>query len=141
MAKRDPNRLTRRTDGRWCKKFRGVYWTSRSKDPDEAQREWLAAKPGILDGQAVANFLQVGAEPTVRDVVNEFLSDRQDRLAAGTMTGRTAAAYIKAARSFAEIVGPEATVRELAPDDFAKARAAWAAELGPWKLSERVTAV
>ena len=140
MAKHDANRLTHRRDGRWCKRFHGVYWTSRSTDPDEALVEWLAAKRNILNGEAAAPEPDP-VETPVRLIVNRFLTDRQERQEAGTMKPRTAASYIKAALEFAAAVGGATPVRQLRPEDFGKARDKWRASLGAWKLSERVGAI
>lgn len=142
MAKHDPNRLTPEKDGRFCKRVRGVlYHFGRDHDHDLALREWLKAKPLLLAGKRLERAAERPVLMTVNYVKEHFLKNCGDRVKDKTLRGGTFDDYDRAADEFAAHVGGGRDPDDLAPDDFASIRAAWAARMGPWSLDRHVQAV
>lgn len=142
--KRDPNHLTPRKDGRFCKRVRGqLHYFGRDGDHDLAMREWLDAKDALLSGKRVRRERDP-ARPravTVKVLVNTFLTAATAKVEAGTMKGGTFDDYYRALDEFADAVGPGRDPDDLRPDDFAAVRADWSARMGPWSLDRYVQAV
>src|SRR5205823_5619000 len=84
MAKRDPNQLTLRADGRFQKKVRGrVHYFGRDSDRDLALREWLAAKDALLAGKVPLRAprpSRPGEFTTLRTAADIYLTAAEERV-------------------------------------------------------------
>jgi integrase len=135
----DPNHLTKLTDGRYCKRVRGVLHYF-GKDFDAAMRRWLAEKQDLMAGRPV-NHAPAPSITTVRFCCNHWLTACTDRIDAGKLRGGTFADYKMAAEQFVKAVGPGRDPDSLVPADFAAIRAEWGGRMGPWALDRYVQAV
>lgn len=123
-------KITRRADGRWCKRIDGHYLTWNSEA--EARAAVLDIVRGRARGVAVTAHA-IPPDPSLADIANAF---RDARMSA--VKPRTWRDYEAAIDSFLRLAGKWRRANELAPADFAAVRKAWADEVGPCRLDNRV---
>jgi hypothetical protein len=140
---RDPNHLTPRGDGRFCKRVRGkLHYFGANGDRDQALKEWLEQKDDLLAGRVPRPRLTPPDQITVGEVVNLYVFAMMQRRQAGEITPGTYGDYFRACTEFANFNGLGArAVASLTPDDFAAVRAAWSDRLAAWALDRHVQAV
>jgi integrase len=125
--------------GRWAKKIRGrLHYFGPWADPQAALNKYLDQKDDLHAGRVPRACL---GEVRVKDVLNHFLTAKQELLEAGEITARTWAAYYATCERVAKAFGRERHVLDLRPDDFAALRAAIAAKWGPVALANEVQRV
>jgi integrase len=113
--------LTPHASGKWCKKIRGkLHYFGRVDD-------WRGA---LEEYQRIADDLHAGRQPdpnpaalTVRDLLNRFLQEREQRLNAGELNARTWQGYRRSADLIAAHFGLGRSLDTLRPDDFTAYRA------------------
>jgi integrase len=127
--------LTHRADGRFAKRIDGQYFIW--PDEETARAELLALinrreageDDGISDSPGAVN-------PPLRDIGNQYRAARQHEVKLETWND-----YEEAIDDFFSRVGKHRRASSLAPADFAKVRAAWVKQVGPWRVDNRVQAV
>jgi hypothetical protein len=126
--------VTRRKDGRVCKKIDGemVYW------PDEktARAELIELAKRRDAGHAGRPAAAQITDPPLRTIGNLYRTAKRAAVKPGTWHD-----YEEAIDSFFRHVGKFKRPSDLRPDDFGAVRDAWAREVGPWRIDNRVQAV
>lgn len=124
--------LSRRTDGRWCKKIRGriVYFVGTA---DEALAEWGRTKADHLAGRTPP--AKASGAVTVEYVINRFLAAKEKLVEDGELAPRSLQRYLMTGRKIAESMGRnllagELTKKDVGPTAFEKLRADLKAGLG-----------
>jgi integrase len=128
--------LTPHPSGRWCKKIRGkLTYFGPWSNPDAALAKWLEQKDDLLAGRTP----RASSEGlTIRDLCNQFLTSKQQRLDNQEITPRTFYDYHAICKWLVEVFGRTRLVVDLASDDFAKLRGAWAQTWGPVRLANEI---
>src|SRR5262245_60427947 len=128
--------------GYWCKRIRGTlhYFGPRWK-PGDAAAALAAADAALDDYNKQADALHSGRQPrpdpdalTVKELCNDFLNAKQDRVQNGELSHRTFQAYNEAAVEVVAAFGKSRLVSDLGPEDFAKLRKRMASRWGPVRL-------
>ena len=122
--------------GKWCKKIRGkLHYFGRLDD-------WRAA---LMEYQRVRDDLHAGRTPdadpaglTVRDLLNRFLAEREQRLNAGELSPRTWGGYRRSADLIAAHFGLSRTLDGLRPEDFTAYRASLSKGRSPVTVGNEV---
>jgi integrase len=105
------------TRGYWAKKIRGkTYSFGPWADPDAALEDYLKRKDDLEAGRTPRP--DSGAF-TVKDAVNAYLNDRQDKMEAGELSPRTFTKYKEVTDLIVSEFGKRRLVSDLRPDDFA----------------------
>ncbi len=101
--------------GVWAKKIRGkLHYFGRWSDPDGTLRRYLDKKDDMLAGRTPRAKLD---GLTVRDLINRFLTSKQNLSDAGEITERTFDDYHKTGERVLEVFGRDRLVSDLAADD------------------------
>ena len=129
--------LTRRADGRWCKKIHGqmFYFVGSA---DEALEEWLRVKDHLLadrDPPPRGEYVDVG------ELVNQFLHHKKQKIECGELAERTWGRYEGTGKMLIEFLGRTTCVANLALEDFQKLRAHMAKRWGPVALGNEIQIV
>jgi integrase len=128
--------LTPHPSGRWCKKVRGkLAYFGPWSNPDAALARWLEQKDDLLAGRTPRAS---GDGLTVRDLCNQFLTSRQQLLDNHEITSRTFYDYHAICEWLVKVFGRTRLVVDLASDDFARLREAWARTWGPVRLANEI---
>jgi integrase len=129
--------LTPHPSGRWCKKVRGkLAYFGPWSDPDAALAKWLEQKDDLLAGRTPRAS---GDGLTVRDLCNQFLTSKQQLLDNHEITFRTFYDYHAICCEWlVKVFGRTRLVVDLASDDFARLRGAWARTWGPVRLANEI---
>ena len=130
--------LTPRADGRWCKKVRGKVHIF-TGTADEAIQEWLRVKDDLFAGRKPRAKDAEGL--TVKDLANQFLTHKEDRMASGELASRTFAELHATCERVLEAFGKTRLVDDLTADDFRGYRATIAEKWGPVRLGNEVQRV
>ena len=132
--------LTKHPRGYWCKKCRGkLYYFGRiDSDPtgQTAVAKWLAEKDYLLNG------LTPPSSPgglTVQELVNRFLTNKQDQLHSGELSERTFRQYDQNCGRLVESFGERRLVADLTSTDFGQLRAKLVEGRGPVALKNEIT--
>jgi integrase len=144
---------------RWAKKIRGRFvFFGPWDDPYGALDRFLVQKDALLAGSAPPSSTRNGSGPatgppddngtpgavggapgpTVRDLVNQFLTAKQRRLDSGDMGRRSFSDYHYAAKRLIGSFGRERVVTSLSASDFGVFRAKMAKTLGPVALGNEI---
>ncbi|MCA9265917.1 MAG: tyrosine-type recombinase/integrase [Planctomycetales bacterium] len=126
--------------GVWAKKVKGkVYYFGPWDDPQAALKQWNESKDEIL---------QTGLKPgkpsdatTVADVVNHFLTFKQDQVATGQLAERTFHRYQTGCGTLVAYFGRNRPVADLRPTDFADYRRHMSKRWGAVALSNEIQIV
>jgi len=121
---------------RWAKKIRGkLHYFGPWDDPDAALNKYLAQR----------DDLQAGRKPrdpqgglTIRELANQFLTSKKQRLESGELTSRTWADYYRVCGSLTDHFGKDRPVSDLRPDDFDAYRAKLAKTKGPVAIANAI---
>ena len=128
--------------GYWSKKVRGrtVYFGSWKDDPkgQRALEQWAEQKDDLLAGRTPHSG---GDGLTVKNLVNNFLTFKQDLLMNGKIVPRTFVSYKKTCERLVDFFDRDRRVDDLAASDFRKLRAAIAETRGPAALGNEITVV
>ncbi len=125
--------------GYWAKKIRGrMHYFGPWEDPDGALAKYNKEKDDLHAGQtprAKQNAL------TVKDAVNAYLNEKDDRVKAGELSARTRREYKEATDEVVKEFGKRRRVADLRPDDFAALRKRMAQSWGPTRLGNMIQTV
>jgi integrase len=134
--------LTRHPRGYWCKKAKGklYYFGKIADDPDgqKALALWLEQRDDLLAGRKPR---VKGEGLTLLELVNRFLTVKQDSLNAGEITPQTFLDYHRTCERLLARVDKNRLVSDLASDDFEILRAAIAKRRGPVGLGNEITRI
>jgi integrase len=99
---------------------------------------WLDQKDDLLAGRTPRGNRE---GLTIRELVNAFLTAKEQARDAGDIRPVTFADYLTTGKTVATAFGPDRLVDDLASDDFQALRASLAKRLGPHALSREVQQV
>ena len=99
-------------------------WATPEKALERFSREWPYLKEGRTPPPE--NISEDGC--TLRELCNDFLDNKNEKLKAGELSPRTFRDYFKSCEALVDNFGPDRRVDDLRPDDFRGYRA---------KLAER----
>lgn len=127
--------------GQWAKKIKGrcVYFGSWRTDPTgEAalktfEREW----PYLREGK-IPPSIDVSDGLTMKELVNDFLATKEDKLNAGELSPRSFRDYYKTCDLLIEHFKRERLVGDIKPADFRPLRAKLAGRLGKVRLRNEI---
>ncbi|HEX2476054.1 MAG TPA: hypothetical protein VHK01_14990, partial [Lacipirellulaceae bacterium] len=126
-------------NGRWAKKVRGkfCYFGKWADDPkgEAALRLWADQKDDLLAGRT-PRASRDGL--TVADLVNHFLTAKEQQRDAGDITPRSFADYFATCETIVGAFGRNRLVDDLAADDFQALRASFARRYGVHRLGNEV---
>ena len=118
--------------GQWAKKVRGKLHYF-GKDADAALQKWLDERDDLQAGRTPRLHPVNG--PTVRELVNRFLSSKKSLLDVGELSPLTWRHYYLTCETLVEIIGRDRRISDLATIDFEKLRAILAKTRGAYALS------
>ncbi len=126
--------------GRWAKKCRGkfVYLGYVRDDPagQQAWLKWLEIRDDVRAGRTPRCKAPEGL--TVRELVNRWLTSKQQKMDAGELAFVTFRSYKTLCDLVVPQLGADRLVADLHPEDFASLRAVMAKRWGPVMLSNAV---
>ena len=106
--------------GRWAKKVRGkIHYFGPWDHPDAALDLWLAQKDDLLAGRKPRDPT---GRFTIRDLVNHFLTFKQNQYELGEITKRTFDEYHTSCETLVRVFGKTRAVEDLRADDFDQLR-------------------
>ncbi|MES2788791.1 MAG: hypothetical protein V4719_04150 [Planctomycetota bacterium] len=124
---------------RWAKKIRGrVHYFGPWRDPDAAlekfYRQWDDLKAGRTPRVQ-------GDGPSIVDVVNKFLTNKENRMLNGELSPRTFHDYHATCAQVLERFGKTRLASDIGPDDFESLRVALSKNRGPVSLGNHIQRV
>ena len=124
---------------RWAKKIRGkLHYFGPWRDPAAAEDLYNRQRDDLYAGRTPR---ELDGELTVRELVNRFLTAKQQFLDAAEITDRTFADYYATCKRLGEQFGLDRPIADLAYDDFDRLRATVAKKWGPVALGNEVQRV
>jgi len=124
---------------RWAKKVRGkLVYFGPWNDPQGALDKWLAVKDDLLSGRAPR---ATGDGPTVRDLVNRFLTAKKAAVDCGELAPQTFADYHRNCGVVVKVFGATRLASDLRSDDFERLRGTIAQNCGPAHLAVEVVRI
>lgn len=128
--------------GRWAKKVKGrVYYFGKWDDPHGALDQWHSDQADILAGRKRKSRLGKSGNddaPTVRDLVNRFLTSKKNLVDAGELTNHSFVDYNRVCGSLVDAFGAYTPLTEIGPSDFERLRVNWAKRCGPVRLGNEI---
>lgn len=126
--------------GRWCKKIRGraYYFGKTDADPIQVARRYLAVRDDLLAGRTPRTSPE---GLTVRELANRFMISKEALLGNGEIVQRTFDDYYVVCQRVVAVFSPNRLVVDLATEDFAQLRAAFAKTRGAVCLTNDITRV
>jgi integrase len=130
--------------GYWCKKIRGQvhYFGPHFKASDHAAA-LAAADAALAEYLEQKDDLHAGRKPrteandvTVKDVVNAFLTHKDDKLNAGELSARTRAKYKEVCDLLIAHLGKGRAAANVGPDDFASLKNKMTKKWGPLRVAD-----
>lgn len=137
-AKVDRFPLWRHPTGQWCKKHRGVFHYF-GDDKDAALKRFVAEWDDIKAGRTRPPVPPVPDRLTVRELVNQFLTAKRERVNSGEITGLLWTEYFDVSKAVVAAFGRHRVVADLRPTDFGALRAEVSKRLGPVALAKFIT--
>ena len=123
---------------RWAKKIRGKFhYFGPWHDPEGALQRYLNERDDLYAGRNP----RARAGLSLKQLINEFLTEKQRAVDAGELHARTWKSYYDTCARLINCLGQDAVVRELGPDDFAKLRFDLAKTMGPQTLRAELTRI
>lgn len=117
-------------NGSWSKKVRGkLYYFGPWDSPQAALELWEAREPYLRTGREPPNTSPQG--PTVRELVNSYLTSKQRQLDSRELKTRTFSDYHAICTRILDVFGKDRPIDDLRPDDFGKLRTRIAKGCGP----------
>jgi integrase len=125
---------------RWAKKVHGkTHFFGPWEEPDKALALWLDQKDDLLADRKPRTA--AGSGPSVRDIVNRFMSDKAVSRKAGKLADRTFVDYYETCERIVKQFGERRPVADLRPDDFTAMFGAMSETRGPVTLGNEVQRV
>jgi len=107
-------------NGYWVKKVHGVqHRFGPLTDPQTALEQWLEQKDDILAGREPTTNT---GDTTVRELLNRFLTDAEQRVNAGELANTSFREFRYAAKMVVNTFGKNQTISSISPSDFANLR-------------------
>lgn len=129
--------LTAHPSGRWCKKVRGkIHYFGPIDKPDEAVALWLEQKDALLAGLTPRAKRPAGL--VLADIVNAYLTHKQDLLRSGELSTRTYETDYRTCASMIAHFRRDRLIDDLLPEDFAGYRAELSKTLSPVSLGNAI---
>jgi integrase len=126
--------------GQWAKKIRQqIHYFGKWSDPQAALEKYLATKDDLQAGRTPR--ARKPEDTTVRDLVNAFLTHKQDLLTTGELCQRTFQEYHNTCERLVKAFGRVRPVDALVAEDFRHLRAQIARQWGPIRLSNEIQRV
>lgn len=121
---------------RWAKKIRGtLHYFGPWDNPDAALQKYLDQRDALQAGRTPRVS---GDTLTVRELVNHFLTAKEQQRDAGDIRPTTFADYYATCQTVVAAFGKDRPVDDLAANDFQALRARFAKTLGPHALKREV---
>src|SRR5450631_4296548 len=118
-------------NGQWAKKVKGrIVFFGVWADPQAALERWLAEKDDLLAGRVPRCRSGVVSGPTLRDLVNQFLTTKAILRDSGELSPHTWKAYHGVSEELIAAFGKDRLLTDILPIDFEKLRQRWAAKWG-----------
>jgi len=125
---------------RWAKKIRGkTHYFGPWDDPLGALQRFQEQRDDLFAGRKPRSFEKDGV--TVRDLCNQFLTDRQHRLDAGELVQRTWNEYHRSCSFLLTELGRDRLVEDLRSEDFVQLRKVLTKNRGPVALGNEVSRI
>ncbi len=125
--------------GRWAKKVRGkLHYFGPWREPEAALNLWLEQRDDLLAGRKPR---ATGQGVTVRDLVNEFLTNKRHLVDTRELSPRTFADYYATCERLINAFGKTRLVSDLAADDFDQLRAALGKTSGPVAVANEINRI
>ena len=135
--------LTPHPTGRWCKKVRGKlhYFGKIVEDDGGASSQaalvlWLSQKDDLLAGRVPRP--KGGSGPTLRELVNRFLTAKKRLVDSGELSPLTWKAYFDISENAIAFLGKDRLLSDIQPTDFERLRAKWSETWGPTRLKAEI---
>jgi integrase len=129
------------TSGQWAKKInKRLHYFGVWADPEAALARLNREYPYIKEGKTPPP-IDVSSGCTLRQLCNDFLRSKEDKLNADDLSPRTFRDYYKTCAGLVEHFGKERRVDDLRPDDFRKFRAKLAERFGVVSLKNEINRV
>ena len=124
---------------RWAKKIKGKFvYFGPWDDPDGALQRYLDRKDDLYAGRTP----RVSSDSlTVCELINRFLTEKQQAVDAGELHPRTWKGYHDTCGWVVECFGRSMAVKDLRPEDFSRLRFELAKTMGPETLRTNLTRV
>jgi hypothetical protein len=121
--------LTKRSDGRYCKKIRGqIFYFTGSRD--DALAEWNRVKDDLLAGRVPEDVRPADSVVTVKYLVSAFLTAKKAKLAAGELSSRSWLSYEATGRRIVAELGATRNAATISVAAWSSLRAKLAESLG-----------
>lgn len=129
-------------NGQWAKKVRGkMHFFGVWADSQKALNRWLDEKDDLLAGR-IPRDRQARRHPhdtpTLRDLVNQFLTTKQTLLDAGELSIHTWNGYDAVCNELITAFTRDRLLTDILPEDFERLRSAWAAKWGVVRLGSEI---
>ncbi len=125
--------------GVWAKKIRGkTYYFGPWEDPDGALTKYEQQKEALHAGRKPRPDSDA---LTVKEMVNLFLIEKEERVKQGELSARTWTDYKEATDILIKEFGKQRVVSDLGPDDFTLLRRKMAKHWGPHRLGKTIQCV
>jgi integrase len=127
--------------GQWAKKInKRLHYFGVWADPEAALARLNREYPYIKEGKTPPP-IDVSSGCTLRQLCNDFLRSKEDKLNADDLSPRTFRDYYKTCAGLIDQFGKERRVDDLRPDDFRKFRAKLAERFGVVSLKNEINRV
>lgn len=130
--------LTAHNSGQWCKKIKGrLYYFGHWADWRAALDKYLAQRDDLQAGRKPRASSTAG--PTVVDLVNHFLTDKETLVAEGELSKRSWLDYHKTAGRIIDVFGRDRRLSDIRPGDFAALRESYPKTWGVTTVGNEIT--
>lgn len=131
--------LTPHNSGRWCKKVRGkLHYFGPWADPQAALELWIEQKDDLLAGRVPRPKGDNSDGPTLRELVNKFLTTKKAKQDEGELSPYTFKAYHDISEHVISFFGKDRLLSDIRQEDFQSLRSKWAAKWGPVRLGSEI---
>ena len=132
--------LTAHPSGRWCKKIKGkLFCFGALANPEAALAKFLDEKNDLYAGRVPRSKIEAG--PTLRNLCNEFLTAKKDKLERGEITARTFYDLYGAAERLIKELGKDRLLTDIRAEDFAAMQRAFPKKWGPIRRGREIQCV
>jgi hypothetical protein len=131
--------LTRRADGRYCKKVRGQMHYFKGS-AEEALDEWNRTKEALLAGRLPEPKIQA-SHVSIKYLCNAFLAAKQQKLTSGELSSRSWISYHCTGQRLIRKLGSNRSAASITPGAWTDYRAKLAMTLGPVSLGNEIQRV
>ena len=111
--------LTPHNSGRWCKKVRGrLHYFGPWADPQAALELWIVQKDDLLAGRVPRPKHDDSDGPTLRELVNKFLTAKKAKQDDGELLPYSFKAYHDIAEHVVSFFGKDRLLSDIRQEDF-----------------------